>query len=388
MIRTLLQLIGLLGIAGVIFVFLPQILSTSFEAVNTARTVSDTAPGLTAATSQAISESDEPAPAQEEKLPPTDLGLTQPDSQNSTANSQNTAQNKETAVVPSYPYPPLSDDALNTLTRSALINILCTTSSSLVRPIAGSGVIIDPRGVILTNAHVAQYVLLGSRPEVDLNCVIRTDPPAQSRWKASILYFPEQWLDEHAADLTKSRPMGTGERDYALLLITESATPEPLPPVFPFLPLDTRGDTATVNDNVFLAAYPAEFSGGNATRGFLSASSAIGVIQQLLTFNENTVDLYSLGSTVLAQSGSSGGAVVNAWGHLIGIITTTSDGETTAERDLHALTLLYINRDFLNSTSGDLKEFLSRDMKAQAAQFMQVKAPLLSQRLITELENR
>lgn len=384
MIRALFQLMGLIGIVVVVIALSSDVLTTSFEATNTRTEKLPRPEELTAATSEAVSEPEVPVPEPAEESLPEPKETPTPEL---SAPSQKTAQNNEIHRVAAYAYPPLSADALNTLTRGALVNILCTTSSSMVRPISGSGVIIDPRGVVLTNAHVAQYVLLGSRPEVDLDCAIRTGSPAQARWKADILYFPKEWLDEHAADLTKSRPMGTGERDYALLLITESVTAEPLPTSFPFLPADTRGSIMTV-DGVFLAAYPAEFSGGNTTRGFFSASSAIGVIQQLLTFNENTVDLYSLGSTVLAQSGSSGGAVVNAWGHLIGIITTTSDGETTAERELHALTLSYINRDFLNSTTENLGEFLSHDVREQAIQFMKTKAPLLSQKLIDELESR
>ena len=53
--------------------------------------------------------------------------------------------------------PVFSSEELNLKARRALVNILCTTKrGGLFSPISGSGVFIDPRGVILTNAHVGQ----------------------------------------------------------------------------------------------------------------------------------------------------------------------------------------------------------------------------------------
>src|SRR3989344_252919 len=55
--------------------------------------------------------------------------------------------------------------ALNEQVRAAVVNILCITGSGgPLNSISGSGVIIDPRGIILTNAHVAQYFLLKNYP--------------------------------------------------------------------------------------------------------------------------------------------------------------------------------------------------------------------------------
>src|SRR5262249_40009122 len=72
------------------------------------------------------------------------------------------------------PFPPKSFPEVNAAPRSALVNILCMPQSGALQPISGSGVFIDPRGVILTNAHVAQYVLLSESAQINLNCMIRT----------------------------------------------------------------------------------------------------------------------------------------------------------------------------------------------------------------------
>ena len=85
----------------------------------------------------------------------------------------------------------------------------------------------------------------------------------------------------------------------------------------------------------------------------------------------------SLGGVIEAQSGSSGGAVVNAWGRLIGLISTTSEGDTTDARDLRAVTLSYINRDLAAQTQFDLATTLGGDVVAEALDFYTRIAPNL-----------
>ena len=89
-----------------------------------------------------------------------------------------------------------------------------------------------------------------------------------------------------------------------------------------------------------------------------------------------------MGGIIGAQSGSSGGGVVNQWNKLIGLITTTSEGVTTAQRDLHAITTGYINRDIKNQTGKDLIQTLAQDPKSTSDAFLP-EAKVLAQRLIT-----
>jgi hypothetical protein len=116
-----------------------------------------------------------------------------------------------------------------------------------------------------------------------------------------------------------------------------------------------------VNDQVLAASYPAEFIGGIAAEYDLYPDSSVATIGQLLTFNVGTVDLLSLGGIIEAQSGSSGGSVVNAWNRLVGIIVTTSEGTSTADRDLRAITLSYIDRDLTVQTGFHLSQLLAGD---------------------------
>lgn len=260
-----------------------------------------------------------------------------------------------------YTTPPMSLDTVNQMTLPALVNILCgTRPNSGVAGATGSGIIIDPRGVILTNAHVAQYVLLAQHPDVQAQCVVRTGQPAQARYETSVLAFPKQWLENHAQDLIEELPKGTGEHDWALLYISGTVDSSKKPETFPFVQADVREGIVVTNDPVLLSSYPAGFLGSIALRRDLWPVSTTVSIQKVYTFSEQLVDLLALGGNIIAQGGSSGGAVMNPWGKLVGIIVTSSLGDTTDQRDLRAVTLSHIDRSMLSEHGVDLATFLSQ----------------------------
>jgi hypothetical protein len=280
--------------------------------------------------------------------------------------------------VPAAPVAVIPTEQLNAQTRSALVNILCTTKAGgSFEPISGSGVMVDTRGVILTNAHVAQFFLLhdyGSPGNVQ--CVIRTGSPAEPAYNAELLYLPPSWVNANASQITSQKAMGTGENDYAFLLITNPAAPTlPYPSSFPALAMTSA--SPDVNDPVLLAAYPAGFLGGTTIQMDLYVSSALSTVQELFTFDDpSNIDLISLGGTVVAQSGSSGGAVVSATsGKLIGIIATESQGTTTASRDLNAITISHINRSLTSLGQGGITGLLSGDLNQEAQDFNTNTAP-------------
>jgi hypothetical protein len=139
----------------------------------------------------------------------------------------------------------------------------------------------------------------------------------------------------------------------------------------------------SANTNVFLAAYPAGFLGGTTIQTNLYATSALSTVQELYTFNDpSQVDLVSLGGTVVAQSGSSGGAVINAAnGSLIGIITTETQGTTTSSRDLNAITLAHVNRSLTALGQGGIVGMLVGNVSEKASTFNDFIAPSETQTL-------
>ena len=157
---------------------------------------------------------------------------------------------------------------VNDRVRNALVNIICTTSSSgPFESISGSGVVIDPRGVILTNAHIAQFFLLRDYPRKDfVQCIIRTGSPAAPKYTAAPLFIPPSWIFNNAQKIVQTNPTGNGEHDYALLYITGTVTPAvQLPAEFPFLL--SALNSPPVGTDVLEAGYAAGFLGGAAARG-------------------------------------------------------------------------------------------------------------------------
>ncbi|MDO8517922.1 MAG: serine protease [bacterium] len=283
---------------------------------------------------------------------------------------------------------PKTPDQINAQTRTALVNILCVTKSGgYLHPISGSGVIIDGTGVILTSAHVGQYFLLRDYPTPgNVDCIVRTGSPAYPTYNAKLLYLPPVWVNANAAQIVAQDARGTGENDYSFLLVTSTTGGSPLPAAFAPVPITTN--TPQRGDPVLLASYPAGFLEGSTITMSLYASSAFTTVAELFSFADlGTVDLLSVGGTVVSQAGSSGGAVVRQQdGALLGIIATATVGTTTASRDLHAITLAHIDRSLNAHGKGGLLQILSGDLQAKAAAFNATVAQTEKHQLIDVLE--
>jgi hypothetical protein len=275
-----------------------------------------------------------------------------------------------------------SFETVNENTRKAIVNILCTTDASgPLSPITGSGVFISNDGVILTNAHIAQYFLLKdfNNQKDFVKCVIRTGNPAYPTYTAELIYISTEWIAEHKNDITLDSPKGTGEHDYAFLRVTGRTDGSALPSEFPFVRANITEGTE-IGTSAVVASYPAGFLGGQTIIQSLYQSSAVINISDRYTFGENTVDLISLGGSVVAQKGSSGGAVVDAQSTLLGIISTSSDGDTTQSRNLRAITTAYINRSLVASTGISISSLL-RASSSYATAFNRDVAPTLTKAL-------
>ena len=282
---------------------------------------------------------------------------------------------------------PINFSELNEKVRTAIVNIICTSKTGgLFKPISGSGVLIDKRGVILTNAHIGQYLLLKNYMTPDfLTCTIRTGSPAYPRYIADLLYISPRWINEHASDITAQEPLGTGQYDYALLLITSAVGNNSLPASFPFLPFDSTKNSYEKGAPIVLASYPVGFLGGINIQQNLYVTSSVGIIDNIFTFKENTFDLFSISGSIVAQKGASGGAIVNSDGRLIGLIATATDANTTSERSLQAITIDHIERSLNEEMGMDLESFMGNNLQEQLQSFQNTLAPALTEALVKEL---
>lgn len=305
-----------------------------------------------------------------------------------TVTSSSTAAAVITHQAPTVAATPANFDAVNTVARNAVVNITCTAPGA-DSPISGSGVLIDPRGVILTNAHVAQYVLLQDSGRISLSCMARIGSPAEDAWHVQVLYISSEWIRDHAIEIRDEHPLGTGENDYALLRVTGSATAIPVPPSFPSIAFNTNFESVGKGQQVLVASYPAGFAAGMAAFSHLALVSTITTIKDLFTFSDaHTADLISLGGIIVAQSGSSGGAVVDQWKNLVGIVATASTATETGDRDLRAITLSHIDQSITKETNKDLASYIGGNLDVTEAAFKKGLEPDLIKLLIDALTKK
>lgn len=281
----------------------------------------------------------------------------------------------------------LTFDDINILTRDALVNILCyTQSSGPISPITGSGIIIDPRGVILTNAHVAQYFLLKDYGTKDyVSCNIRTGNPAVPKYKATLLYLSPRWVKNNSDNIKRQEAKGTGEDDFAFLIIDRGLNAEQkLPTTFPYLHIDSVERDFT-NESVLVAGYGAGFLGGEEIQRNLYGISAIATVKEMLSYSGITLDYLNISGNAVAQRGSSGGAVVDSKGALVGVIGTVSSGTQTDERELGGIGMSHINDSLLKQSGTAIADFLNTNLTEKATQFNELIAPTLVDILVVSL---
>ncbi|HEX8947130.1 MAG TPA: serine protease [Candidatus Paceibacterota bacterium] len=268
--------------------------------------------------------------------------------------------------------------------RGALVNIICLSSAdSGIRSTSGSGVIVSSAGVILTNAHIAQYFLLNNYPSPgSVNCTIRTGGPAKDTYAAKLMFISPSWVAFNADTLTQAAPTGTGEYDFALLAITKSLTSDPLPTRFSFVPL--AASAPAIGDSVVIGSYAAQFLSTQEILSSLYPTIVYGSIKDRYTFTTDTVDLISLGGTAAAQEGSSGGGAINDAGELVGTITTSTTEGATQNRDLRAITASYIRRDYAQEMGTSLDSVLTQTPSTVADAFA-TRMPALTATLVQAL---
>ena len=242
------------------------------------------------------------------------------------------------------------------------MNILCLVpAGSRLHAISGSGIIIDPKGIILTNAHIAQYFLLADK---GATCAIRTGSPAVDKYKAALIYLSPLWINANPTVLTQALPSGTGEYDFALLAVTSGG---PANASFPFIPLAETPPTTAIP--VVIASYGAQFLQSEQVRTNLSPTVVFGSVKDIFTFGTNSIDVLDLGGSAAAQEGSSGGGVAAASGELVGTITTSTVTGSTDTRNLSAITASYIRAEFARETAGTLTSLLSEPTASSITDF-------------------
>ncbi len=280
---------------------------------------------------------------------------------------------------------------INVQMKASIVNILCEyKTDAYTRTTTGTGFFIHENGVILTNAHVAQFLLLkGTHDTIKAaGCIVRSGDPATPRYKAELLFISPTWISHNAKLITEETPRGTGEFDYALLYVAGSLDGTPLPTVFPAIPVDTTFLSKNLtNAEVLTAGYPAEKLFQNGANAKLIPKVASTTIHELYTFGSNYADIFSIGSTQVGEQGASGGPIVLPTKGAIGLIVTKGDELTDGTSSLRGLTLSYIDRTIQAETGFSLIQNAQGDLPFRSEVFAKALAPFLGQLLTYELRD-
>ena len=169
-------------------------------------------------------------------------------------------------------------------------------------------------------------------------------------------------------------------------MVDNGGTPLAARGALPYLP--AKHATISAGERMLVAAYPAELVGGETIADNFYPTTAFANVIQKYTFEDTrNTDLFSVGGSVVSQSGSSGGAAVRADGTLAGLISTASLDGATSERQLRAITIGHINRSLAAQGAGSLATLLEGNLQSKALTFESETAPRLIDLLVDALED-
>ncbi|MBI4079669.1 trypsin-like peptidase domain-containing protein [Candidatus Kaiserbacteria bacterium] len=225
----------------------------------------------------------------------------------------------------------------------ATVNLFCRIKTGgKTYIVTGSGVFIHKSGVILSNAHVAQYFLLQSAKPRKARCSIRTGSPARDRYFADVIYIAADWAEASIESAAQDKPKRL-KSDFALLRVTGVKSGD-MPESFPAIPLDFGLPLLQEGETVAIEGYPSEGSSATAIQRKLDRIVATSTITSILAFTQPYHDLLSIAPSLVSAGGVSGGPVLRSSGGLIGLATAVAEREKIQERSLRAITLGYIDR--------------------------------------------
>lgn len=266
--------------------------------------------------------------------------------------------------------------------KNSIVNVYCSIQNGRnVKVITGSGVVIDPRGIVLTNAHVGQFPLLqDSSIAQNMDCSIRTGSPVNKTYGVKTLYVSKDWINTHYRNISQINFSETGEADIAILQIVDKATGTATNKTFDYLLLSSSAPS--INDQISIASYPADILGINGVNSLLTVQIEHLRVSNVFNFTYSSQpELVETSDSIQAQHGSSGGALLNNQDQLTGIIAITVSGDSPLMKHARALTIPHISAVIQKDTGNSLNSLLSQSTDQISTQFEATKQGLI-QRLI------
>lgn len=236
------------------------------------------------------------------------------------------------STQPAEPAPtPLPEALIYDQGLKSSVNLLCKASPS--EYIVATGAIIDSRGYIISNAHVAEGI------DAKESCVIRRGSPARPFATAILIYTPVSYKNA-------AREEEKAQSDFSIWKINEPGEYQSWELAYE--------QSFYENEPLLTLAYPAELLGGELVFKSLNL-----VFSKTYVEATDTIIIRST-SNINSQRGSSGGALIDPYTMRIrGLIFAVSENANIAEREIFSLTPKGINEIMRKETGTTLKEYLA-----------------------------
>ncbi len=240
--------------------------------------------------------------------------------------------------TPAPELPRLSDQEIYERYSKAVIQIFCKGEKETF---SASGVIVNSRGLVLTNAHVAGIV----KRVGESSCQARRDNPASPFGKITVVF--------QADTAKKITDTEVPQRDVAFLKISEASRD--------FTFADLSLENAREGETLLTLGYPSEFLASISAE--LNSNLVFSVLRvdgfTDIDGEKTTAEGYVFRGGLALQQGSSGTALVNRQGKVVGLIFATTKAKTTDDRQGIGLMVSYINKIMQLETGQDLEEFIA-----------------------------
>lgn len=288
---------------------------------------------------------------------------------------------KETSTTPKPSLPktelPATRNSSNKVEdkiKSSVGNLFCTTiKGNKIEKRTGSVVAISNTGVMITNAHVAEHLLLSNTSQnISQTCFVRTGSPALKAYSAKVLFMPDEWVYANKDNLKYQSLSGTGEHDYALIVLTEKVNQTS--PSLSFL--NPKGQTLSPDKKIFASGYPV-FGASILDNALYNRTESL-YITKTWGLGKTNTDLADTSATVIATVGSSGGAITDTEGNLIGIIVASSVDQSLNKPSIRLISLDYIEKDIKEKTGKTLSSFFNNPEEL-ANRFIETEGTRLAQ---------
>lgn len=234
--------------------------------------------------------------------------------------------------------PALSDQEIYSRYSPAVIQIYCQSAQEIF---SASGVILNERGLVLTNAHVAEII----KKTGEANCQARHGNPADPFAKIKVIFEANTGLKIAGTEVP--------QRDVAFLKIYDA--------VKNFAAAEISEINAGEGETLLTLGYPSEFlQGVNVSVNSNLVFSVLRVEGFAdIDGDKTTADGYVFRGGLALQQGSSGTALFKRSGKIVGIMFATTKEKTTAERQGVALSLQYVDKIMRLETGQGLGEFIA-----------------------------